>query len=651
MFIKRTRRKIRGKVYEYGFLTKSINTAAGPRHKVLYRIGRLDGIAQQDDRQLALQLERMLLGQTTTTGASEFVKEIFSRLKPVNGRPKRAKPTTEELEERLRAMVESEVHLPALVESPSQTELQMQIPEIHFHLQETVPDWLEVSTTVMVYHDAREAGPVHVGHQMWERLGLPGILKSVGLDEKQCQLAEVLTLNRLIEPTSEHATPEWVSRTALGDILGASVDHIDYRDLYGNLDRLHPERENIEKALFDRERNLFNLDESLFLYDLTSTYMEGSCAKNPAAKFGYSRDKRSDCRQHVLGLMLNVDGFAVGHEMFDGNTSDCTTVETAINAFEKRTGIKTGATITMDRGMSDKANIELIKSRGHHYIVAAKQAERMQWLSEFENEDGWTELTKRVSSLNPIELPTGVRIKRFEKGDECFVLCISEGRTAKDKAIREKQEKKLIADLAKLEKRVKDGALKTAKNIHEAIGRLKERYGRVSRYYEINFDETTGRFSANEDQQKKSKAEQVDGSYILRTTRMDLTDEEIWRTYMLLTRVESAFRDLKSPLSMRPIFHQLQHRTEAHIFVCVLAYHLLVSIEHMLRNAGISKSWETVRKELSSHQTVSGVFATKDKRLVEIRRDTLTNPIHREIYTALAISPQIYRTPFRCWRS
>lgn len=215
MFIKRTRRTIKGKVYEYGFLAKSVNTSVGPRHQLVYRIGRLDGIAQQEDRQLASQLERVLLGQTTTTEASEIVKDIFSRLKPIDGGPKKAKNFAEELEDRLQATVELENQWPASAETPVRTELQLRIPEIHVHLEEAVSDWLEVSTTVMVYHDAREAGPVHVGHQMWQRLGLPEILKSAGLNEKQCQLAEVLTLNRLIEPASEHATPEWVSRTVL----------------------------------------------------------------------------------------------------------------------------------------------------------------------------------------------------------------------------------------------------------------------------------------------------------------------------------------------------------------------------------------------------------------------------------------------------
>jgi transposase len=186
-----------------------------------------------------------------------------------------------------------------------------------------------------------------------------------------------------------------VARTALTDILGEEVNDIDYRDLYANLDKLHPQRVTIEKQLFEREKNLFNLEETLFLYDLTSTYMEGKCEGNPAAKHGYSRDSRPDCRQQVLGLMVNKDRFPIGHEIFAGNTSDSSTVKTAIDTFESRTGIKKAATMVVDRGMSDKANLEMIKARGHHYIVAAKQTERVRWLAEFESEDGWQELMKQ----------------------------------------------------------------------------------------------------------------------------------------------------------------------------------------------------------------------------------------------------------------
>jgi transposase len=509
--------------------------------------------------------------------------------------------------------------------------------------------WVEVDTDEVKVENAREAGPVHAGHQMWRKLGIGEVLREAGLDEREEELAEVLALNRLIEPSSEYATPEWVDRTALSDILGEQVSSLNYRELYKELDTLHPQREQIERALAARETNLFNLDTSVYMYDLTSTYFEGNCGQNDIAKHGYSRDSRPDCRQVVIGLILNRDGFPIGHEIFEGNRVDCKTVEAMLSALDHRTGGQKGLTITVDRGMSDNKNLELIKTAGHHYIVAAKQTERLKWLNEFEDKQGWVEVVSQPSPTRPNQHKTEVKVKRYQRDEETYILCVSEGRKEKDRAIREKQEKKLLKDLASLQKRISSGKLVGVKKICEAIGRLKERYPRVARYYQIDFDETSGLFIWSVDTEKKSSAEKVDGSYLLRTDRNDLSDEEIWQTYVLLTRVEAAFRDIKSPLAVRPIYHQLQRRTEAHIFVCVLAYHLLVAIEKLLHDAGINSSWETVRKQLSTHQVVSAHLPTKDGRILVVRRDTTPNEIQKQIYQALGITERVFASPRKTW--
>jgi transposase len=655
MFIKRNRVVVNGRVYEYGFLVRSVNTDKGPRHEVLYALGRFDGIDRERDKKLALDLERMLCGQQTIQGADPIVKELFAKLRPVKRKTRSTeKAERERLDEIVALVAEAQSNasgggllLPAVISEHSSATATI-APEV-VEVEGLPPDWVEVNTKFMAFKDAREAGPVYVGHQFWDKLGLSEILEQAGLTAEERKLSEVLTLNRLIEPTSEHATPDWVSRTALCDLIGEDIDRLNYRELYGNLDKLHPKRQLIERELFECEKTLFNLDNTLFLYDLTSTYMEGRCSKNEAAKHGYSRDSRSDCRQVVIGLMLNRDGFPIGHEVFEGNTVDCKTVEHMVNEFETRTGGQKVATIVVDRGMSDKGNLEFIRSRGHHYIVAAKQTERQHWLAEFENQEGWHEVIRKSSSISPARMGTGIRVKRFERGEEMFILCLSEGRVDKDRAIRAKQEERLVRDLKKLQKRVEDGSLKTTKKVYESIGRIRERYPRVGRYYQIDFNEQVGQLVWQEIADKKANAEKVDGGYILRTTRKELTDDEIWQTYMLLTRVESAFKDLKSPLAMRPIYHQLKHRTEAHIFICVLAYHLLVSIEHTLRSAGITESWETIRKQLSTHQTVSGLFITRAGRILETRRDTVANLSQRRIYAALGIESQIIKQPLRRW--
>jgi transposase len=494
----------------------------------------------------------------------------------------------------------------------------------------------------------REAGPVHVGHQIWQQLGLDKILLGAGLTERACTLSEAMTLNRLVFPLSELAMPDWICRTALGDILGEDFSELREDALYRNLDRLHANRERIERELAEGERTLFNLDETLYLYDLTSTYFEGQAEANPQAKRGYSRDKRPDCKQVVVGLVLDRDGFPKAHEIFEGNRQDRSTVEEMIGILEKRTGRKPGSTVVVDRGMAYEENLSQIRAHDLHYIVAGRQQERNEWLDDFEEEGDWEEVIREPSPRNPCQKKSRVQIKRRQKGNEVYILCLSEGREEKDRAIRVKHEGRLMVDLERLKVRVEKGRLKRAEKIQQAIGRLKERYPRVARYYRIEYDAERRSLFYQKEAERKAIAVKLDGSYVLKTDRHDLTADEIWRTYILLTRVESAFRSMKSPLMERPIFHHLQNRTQTHIFLCVLAYHLLVAIEKRFLDQGIHTSWWTLRQALSTHQVATVVLPTQNGMVLRIRKGSTPEPQHRDIYRVLQIPSEVMR-PVKTW--
>jgi transposase len=319
-----------------------------------------------------------------------------------------------------------------------------------------------------------------------------------------------------------------------------------------------------------------------------------------------------------------------------------------LGLLEQRSGRCGGATVIVDRGMSQEENLAQIKARGHHYLVASRQSERQDWFDEIEDDAGWQELIRQPSPRNPGQKKSRVWIKRAETAEQLYILCRSEGRKAKDEAIRLKQEKRLLADLARLRKRIEAGRLRSPEKVYEAIGRLKERYPRVARYWRMDYDSAQQKLNWQEDQLKKQRALRLDGSYLLKTDRKDLTAEEAWRLYILLTRVEDAFRDMKSPLSERPIFHHLQHRVETHIFLCVLAYHLLISIEKTFLDHAIHTSWATLREQLSTHQVVTAVLPTSDGNLLKIRRATTPEPAHRLIYRVLAI-PEEVMTPVKTW--
>ena len=602
MYIRKSTRRHKGKTYTNYLLVESVQTPKGPRQRTICSLGSLEPAPQEEWLALAHKLDASLQGQLSLDTAQVEIDSLVAK-------SRRGKRRT------------------------------------HFVDPSSI---IEVDGDRVEVEEPREAGPVHVGHQVWRQLGINDILLHAGLSERARTVTEVMTLNRLIHPLSEHAMPDWIRRTALGDILKEDFSKLEDDSLYRNLDRLHPNRELIERELAEREKTLFNLDDTMYLYDLTSTYFEGQALLNKQAKRGYSRDKRPDCKQVVVGLVLDRDGFSKAHEVFDGNVQDRSTVDKMLTVLEKRTGKKSGGTVIVDRGMAYDENLKQIRDRGYHYIVAGRQPERNEWLDEFEKEDDWEQVIRKPSPQNPFQKKTRVEIKRRQKGDEVYILCRSQGREAKDRAIRVTHEGKLLADLRRLQEGVAKGRLKKEEKIHQAIGRIKERYPRVARYHRIEYDSEHKTLSSHEETEKKAIAEKLDGSYVLKTDRKDLTADEIWRTYILLTRVEDAFRDMKSPLMERPIFHHLENRTQTHIFLCVLAYHLLAAIEHRFLQQGINTSWWTLRQELSTHQVVTIVLPTTEGRVLRIRKGTATEPIHREIYATLQIPAEVMR-PVKTW--
>src|SRR5215467_7729133 len=465
-------------------------------------------------------------------------------------------------------------------------------------------DLLAVHVDQVRTEESREAGPVYVGYQFWRRLGIDGILTQAGLSERALQLACAMTLNRLIHPASELAMPNWIRSTALADILQVDFQSLAEDALSRNLDRLHAQRVPIEAALAERERTLFNLDQTVFLYDVTSTFLEGRALANPQAKRGYSRDHRPDCKPVWIGLAVNREGFPLAHEVFAGNRHDSTTLEQMLTALDKRVGLRPGQTVVVDRGMSGEQNLTKIVAKKLHYLVAEPYGARNDWVEEFENDQDFVEVKRETSPTNPFQRKSTVQVKMRPLSGDLHVLCLSSERQEKDRVIRQAHEKKMLVDLEKLAQRVAKGKGRGTKpaEVLESIGRLKERYSRVARYYRMEYDSEKKVFHYSLDEAKRARAEKLDGSYLLKTDRHDLTADEAWRIYTLLTRAEAAFRTLKSPLAERPIFHHKEARVEAHIFLCVLAYHLLVSIEKTLLDAGIHTSWATVREMLKTHQ-------------------------------------------------
>lgn len=612
MYIRKTVRRYKDKTYVNFLLVESVLTDKGPRQKVICSLGDLSPRPPEQWLALARKLQDALTGQLSLPGMADEDPEL----------------------QQLRHVLPVPTAPPVNVDTTTTSSSPGDLVSVHIDR--------------VTYEKPRPAGHIHVGLEFWKRLGLDDILKSLDFSQWLVSLTCAMTLNRLIHPAAEYAIPDWIRSTAMADILGVDFSRLPDDPLYRNLDRLHPHRVAIESALAEREQSLFNLGNTILLYDLTSTYFEGKAALIPKAKRGYSRDHRPDCKQLVVGLVIGREGFPRAHEIFDGNTQDRKTLASMLDLLEKRVGLPQGSTVVVDRGMAFADNIAELRRRKLHYVVAAGQKERDRLLAEFETVDGFEEVIRQPSPRNPSQKKSSVRVKAHPSDNELLILCISHERVEKDRAIRAKQEERFLKDLAKVQARIQNGRLKNDVKIGEAVGRLKERYPRVARYHSLTFDAKTRQLKNEPDEEKREVAASLDGSYLLRTDRQDLSAEEGWRIYASLTRAENAFRCMKSPLAERPIFHHLEHRVESHIFLCVLAYHLLVAIETTLLRQEIHTSWATVRDLLATHETATIILPTDQNGVLRIRRGATPEPEHRVLYEALGVPMEIIR-PVKTW--
>jgi len=601
MYMRKTTKKGKRKTYTNYLLVESVSTPKGPRQNAVCSLGDLGPRPRREWLKLVHKVEEALTGQEDWFAEhDDEVGDIVAKIRKRQGRK----------------LAEDEEVVAVLAN--------------------------QVST-----EEHRAAGAVHVGYQFWQRLRFDQVLAEAGLEPKARKLTCAMVMNRLVHPCSEHAMAKWLDSSAVGDIVGLNLMGVGEDRLYRNMDKLYPGRGVIEGASAKRTKEFFGLQGTVLLYDLTSTYFEGQALKNPKAKRGYSRDKRPDCKQILVGLVLDSEGFPLAHEVFEGNVQDRKTLGQMLDLLDERVGLRAGQTVVVDRGMAYEENIEEIRSRGLHYVVATRQSERDRWLGEFTQEECFAEVERTASPNNPYQKKSAVRVQMRRVEAETHVLCWGEQRVEKDRAIRQKQQKRLEVDLVKLQRRIESGRLVKEQKIFEAIGRLRERYPRVARYYEMSYEAGRG-LLWEIDKEKLESMERLDGTYLLKTDRQDLTADEGWRTYMLLTRAENAFRSMKSPLAERPIFHQIQRRTETHVFLCVMAYHLLVAIEKTLRDRGMYTSWATVRETLKDHTICTVAMPTTSGAVLRIRKGSTPEPKHKELYELLGISPQIIK-PKRTW--
>jgi len=496
----------------------------------------------------------------------------------------------------------------------------------------TTTDYQRVDLNSLAHQNIRKIGAEHVAYHAAKQLQLEKILRSVGFNEKQIKTALGTIIGRLVHPGSELKTHRYLTeQSALDELLETDFSRLPLKNLYKISDQLLNQKTVIEDALYQSEKDLFNFEETVTLYDITNTYFEGRCLLNAKAQYGRSKEKRYDCCLVALGIVLDASGFPKKSSIFPGNVSEPKTLEEMITSL----GADKKSTIVMDAGFATEANIEWLQRSDYKYIVVS----RKRTLTMPENVE---KIMVKDERHNLVE----ASLVENDETDEMELYCHSQAKEEKTNQMRSKASTRYETELQKLASGLtKKGCTKKYDNVIEKLGRLKERYKKVGQSYEVTVTRDEAHENASQLQWKKiNEGETQAGVYCLRTNRKDLDETTLWTIYTTLTDLEAAFRSLKSELGLRPVYHQKEERVDGHLFISILAYHLLHTIRYQLKMRGINDSWETIRDVLETHCRITSTLKLEDGRVVNIRKTSSPDTNQAAIYKVLGISAQPCKT-------
>ena len=496
----------------------------------------------------------------------------------------------------------------------------------------------------VTHTNTTELGTVLVGWEIWKCLGMPELLEELGFNADQCRSAAISVINRLVDPSSEHSLPEWYRRTGLPELMDNALRGCGDDRFYRVSDKLLTHRKTIEQHLRERQRSLFNLNRTVLLYDLTKTHFEGLCKRNPKAKRGKNKQKRDDCLQIVVGMLFDQYGFEMSHQVFEGNQSDSKSLIEMVDALSASVPPDgTKPLVIMDAGIATEENLRLLREHGFGYLVNDTRTRRKRYIEEFRQSDAFTEVPDR-----PGKPPVLVRIipnpHPSEDADpsraDRIVLCKSEQRGEKENAMLSNAEQHFLDALEKLAQRIEKGRLKVRSKMERCIGRICARHPRVSRYYTVAIEEVPdgSRLAWQRHDEMFAEAADLWGCYVLRTDEQTLNEHELWELYISLTRAEDGFKALKTDLGLRPNPHHKEERVDGHVFICVIAYHLLRNILWTLEQQGDTRSWESIKRVLRTHCYTTILLPTRDGSTHRIRKAGQPEECQKAIYQALGIN-------------
>jgi len=501
-----------------------------------------------------------------------------------------------------------------------------QKPKVQQH--EVTRDLQKVDVNSLTHQDIRKIGNEYAGYHAAKILKLDEILNNLNFNNKQLNLALGSIIGRLAHPGSELSTYYYLTEhSGLDELLGTDFSNLPLKNIYKISDQLLKHKEAIETALYKQEKGLFDLEEVITLYDITNTYFEGRCLSNPKAQYGRSKEKRNDCCLVALGMVLDSSGFPKKSKIFPGNISEPKTLEKMLTELNK----DKSTIIVMDAGIATEGNIHWLRTSGYKYIVVS----RKQNLVMPKDKDAVI-VKESKNNLVKASLIENKETEEFE------LYCHSQAKEAKTKQMHDKSSIRYETELQKIANGLnKKGGTKKYDKVLQKLGRLKEKYRKINKYYDVSIKaDVENKFVIGITwvRNDESRCGNQLGIYCLRTNKEGLDEKTFWEIYTTLTELESSFRSLKSELGFRPVYHQKEKRVDGHLFISILAYHLLHTIRYRLKMHNINASWQTLREILSTQCRITSTLRLENNKTVKIRKTTSPDADQLAIYKALGIT-------------
>lgn len=590
MFIRQTKtsNKVSGEGYYTFRLVASERIGSKVRQMTLLNLGRGFSLPQEDWPLLCIRIEQILSKQRSLIAVSENIETM------------------------------AQAYAARLLTDRQSTEPPSTVADSEYH---------EVDINSLELIRPRSVGVEHIGLSALHLLGLPGILEEVGLNGIQQAAAIGSVIGRMAIPGSELATWHWLQeRSALGELMEVNFEAMPLMSLYRASDLLVRHRQLIEEKLFARINDLFSLQATVTLYDLTNTYFEGEMAGLAKAKRGHSKEKRSDCPLVTLGLVLDGSGFVRRSRMFEGNISEGTTLDEMLQGLDA----PAGALVIMDRGIATEANICWLLEHHYRYLVVSRERNR-----QFDENKSVAVSTASDQTI---------RIQRIVSGEglEVRLYCHSDERQEKESAMTRRFIEKFESGLTKIAAGLKKPrGEKNRDKLLQRIGRLQEQSHGIGQHYRIELtpDETgVNAIGLTWERQPVAGSPLTHpGVYCLRTNELNWDEATLWQTYTMLTDLEAVFRSLKSELGLRPVYHHTENRAEGHLFITVLAYQAVQVLRRKLKAVDIKESWASLRNLFSVQQRVTATFKQRDGRTLHVRKTTVAEPKIQRLYDALGL--------------